>query len=346
MLNLRNLFLPHKKNNYHPHILKPIGLAIVLLLVAAQPLIYNVAAKGHAQVLGYATDINTSSLYSLTNQQRSANGLAGLSYNSQLAQAAQNKAADMFAKNYWAHNSPDGLTPWYFILGAGYQYTTAGENLAEGFSTSAGVMDGWMNSPGHRANILNSAFQDVGFAVVNGNLLGSPTTLVVAEYGARAAAPAPVPPPAAAPTKPATTPPARPALTPATAAQTPPAQEQPASQLDASKPETQTADKATVPSGLNTPTDVKGANVKKVPDISLPVVARAATLQALNWGQRATVFLLSTLLLINLLKHTLVWRDKKRGYKHIWLRAHPVAQTAVLLIAIMATISSSYGVIV
>jgi hypothetical protein len=348
-MKLRNIFLPHKKNNYHPHILKPVGLAVVLALIIIQPLAYNTVTAHRFQVLGYATDVNASSLYSLTNQQRAAAGLPGLSLNSQLTAAAQNKAADMFAKNYWAHNSPDGLTPWYFISGAGYQYSAAGENLAEGFDTSDGVMTGWMNSPGHRANILNSLYKDVGIAVMNGTLLGSPTTLVVAEYGAPLAAAAvpaqTAPPPAAKPQARTASPAPVPTPTPAAAAEAAPAQEQPA----AATPEAATSPskKASVAAGTSSPTDVKGVNVKKNgPDIPLPVIARAATLQALNWGQRTTVFLLSVLLLVNILKHTMIWRSQKRGYKHIWLRAHPVAQTAVLLIAIMVTISSSYGVII
>jgi hypothetical protein len=338
-MKIRNLFWPHKKNNYHPHILKPMGLALFVVLIIIQPLAYNVVTAHRFQVLGYATDVNASSLYSLTNQQRTAAGLPGLALNSQLTAAAQNKAADMFAKNYWAHNSPDGLTPWYFINGAGYQYSAAGENLAEGFDTSDGVMTGWMNSPGHRANILNSVYKDVGFAVVNGTLLGSATTLVVAEYGAPlvAVAPAPATPPAAA--KPQASPAA---AVPATA---PTIETPPATQPVAATP-VKSSDKASDTANM-TATDVKGLNIKKDgSDIPLPVIAKAATLQALNWGQRVTVFLLSTLLLINLLKHTLIWRNQKRGYRHIWLRAHPVAQTAVLLIAIIATITSSYGVIV
>ena len=94
----------------------------------------------------------------------------------------------MLLKNYWAHNSPDGKTPWEFIKEAGYSYVYAGENMARGFNTSLDVTNAWMASPTHRANMLSSNYSDVGFAVVTGNLSGEETVLVVEEFGNRALA--------------------------------------------------------------------------------------------------------------------------------------------------------------
>jgi uncharacterized protein YkwD len=335
-MKIKNWLLPHPKNNYHPYLLRPLGLLLVLLVVALQPLAYNATAAHRFKVLGYASDISASSLYDLTNQQRAAAGLPALSPNSLLVQAAENKAADMFADNYWAHTAPDGLTPWYFISSAGYTYVAAGENLAKDFSTSNGVMSAWMGSSEHRANILSGAYKDMGIAVENGNLLGSPTTLVVAMYGARSA-PAPAPAPAVHSTPP-------PAATSSTSppAETPPATETAtvvpeATQTDKTtqtKPKTQTASKASA-SGDSIHPEVKG----------LSVFAKMADINSLNWGQQATIFLLSTLLLVNLLKHTLVWRAQKRGRRNVWLRAHPVAQMSLLVIAILFTAFASYGVV-
>lgn len=146
-----------------------------------------------------AQAIGASELITLTNIQRSRSGLQPLAYNGRLASSAYAKAQDMLAKGYWAHTSPDGLSPWTFVSAAGYAYVTVGENLARDFSTDAGVMAGWMGSAGHRANILKPEYRDIGVAVVNGSLGGSPTTLVVAHYGATASAPAPRPAPAPAP---------------------------------------------------------------------------------------------------------------------------------------------------
>lgn len=148
-----------------------------------------------------AEAISAGTLISLTNNQRVQAGLVPLSYNGSLASSAYAKAQDMLAKGYWAHTSPDGLSPWTFVSSAGYNYVVVGENLAKDFSSDAGVMAAWMASPGHRANVLKPEFRDVGIAVVSGSLSGSPTTLVVAHYGARSvqSAPAPAPKPASAP---------------------------------------------------------------------------------------------------------------------------------------------------
>ena len=136
-------------------------------------------------VLGYATDIHVEKLIAATNAKRQAAGLAPLSLDAELSEAARKKAADMFAKNYWAHNSPTGRTPWEFVSGAGYSYTVAGENLAKNFSDSQSVVDAWMASSTHRDNLMKVGYRDIGFAVVNGILNGEETTLVVQMFGSR-----------------------------------------------------------------------------------------------------------------------------------------------------------------
>ena len=154
----------------------------------------------HRDVLGYATDMSVQTLLDDTNTQRTDNNVKELSLNSKLTAAAQNKANDMAARDYWSHNTPDGKTPWTFITAAGYNYQTAGENLAYGFATATDTVTGWMNSPEHRANILNASFHDVGFGFVNiANYQDSgPETLVVAMYGTLASTPStPVPAPVA-----------------------------------------------------------------------------------------------------------------------------------------------------
>lgn len=160
--------------------------AIVVLGVAANSWLSQL----HRSVLGYATDMSIQELLDGTNAQRAANGDTALNINGELDQAAQTKANDMAARNYWSHNTPDGQTPWTFITAAGYDYQTAGENLAYGFDTSSDTITGWMNSPEHRANILNTSYKDVGFGIVNiANYQNSgPETLVVAMYGSPAGA--------------------------------------------------------------------------------------------------------------------------------------------------------------
>jgi hypothetical protein len=91
----------------------------------------------------------------------------------------------MVNNNYWSHDSPAGETPWQFIVASGYQYNEAGENLAYGFSSADSVLDAWMHSPEHRANVLDNDYSEVGFGVAQSpNFTGhGPETIVVAMYG-------------------------------------------------------------------------------------------------------------------------------------------------------------------
>jgi hypothetical protein len=193
-----HLFIPQHTNNHRAKALHVDALLVYVLMFALFNLGIRAAHKVAPSVLGYATDINVQQLLAGTNAKRQEAGLGPLTFNSTLSVAAANKATDMFAKNYWAHNSPIGSTPWDFITGAGYHYTVAGENLAKNFSNSGGVVDAWMASPSHRANLLKSGYRDVGFAVVNGTLNGEETTLVVQMFGTtpgEVAQAAPTPPP-------------------------------------------------------------------------------------------------------------------------------------------------------
>lgn len=182
---LRHLFVPYDTNNHRAKVLHIDALLTYILVFALLNLGLKVANRTIPDVLGYATDIHVEQLLADTNAQRTAAGLSALTLNSELSSAAAAKAADMFAKNYWAHNSPTGETPWDFIIGSGYHYTVAGENLAKNFSDSQSVVNAWMASPTHRANMVKPSYKEVGFAVVNGTLNGEETTLVVQMFGAQ-----------------------------------------------------------------------------------------------------------------------------------------------------------------
>lgn len=137
------------------------------------------------QVLGDKTNLSASTLLVDTNNYRVQNNESSLTLNNDLMVAAQTKANDMVARDYWSHDTPNGIPPWTFITNAGYLYQSAGENLAYGFISSQAVLSAWMNSTEHRDNILNSSFQNVGFGIAySSNYQGQgPETLVVAEYG-------------------------------------------------------------------------------------------------------------------------------------------------------------------
>ncbi|MDP3998058.1 MAG: CAP domain-containing protein [bacterium] len=182
---LKHLFTPHHTNNHRPKLLHPQAFVFyIAFFLLLQALFINLRTIA-PNILGFATDINVEQLLSFTNQKRVAAGLEPLTLDPQLSQAAAGKAQDMFGKDYWAHNSPDDLTPWVFIKNAGYDYFYAGENLAKNFPNSQGVVDAWMASPGHRTNLLKPEYRDIGFAVVNGKIGGEETTLVVQMFGSK-----------------------------------------------------------------------------------------------------------------------------------------------------------------
>ncbi|MFE0172182.1 sigma-70 family RNA polymerase sigma factor [Streptomyces sp. NPDC059002] len=105
----------------------------------------------------------------LVNTERSKAGCGPVRSNAELASAAQKHSADMAARDYFDHTSPDGTDPGDRITAAGYRWSTYGENIARGQQTPASVMDSWMNSPGHRANILNCDFKELGVGIHNGS---------------------------------------------------------------------------------------------------------------------------------------------------------------------------------
>jgi hypothetical protein len=210
----------HYVKVYAPYLPLIISLILNLFLTIWQPM--------HGNTLAYATEMSIGSLLQSTNSQRSSNGKGTLALNQQLVNAAQAKANDMIARDYWSHNTPDGQEPWVFIDNAGYKYLKAGENLAYGFDTSSNTVTGWMNSPSHQANMLDGAFTEVGFGFANGasyNNSGQ-ETVVVAMYGKPQTlgattqpappppAPTPAPKPTPAPTPPVSTPAPTPAPTP------------------------------------------------------------------------------------------------------------------------------------
>jgi uncharacterized protein YkwD len=186
--HLKHVLVPHKGNHFRPHLVRLHGITVVLVLAVFMQLAYGFVSSGRMEVLGRVSSISASDLLGDTNKARAQSSLPALKVNTVLSSAAFSKAKDMFTNNYWAHVSPSGVTPWKWLGDAGYNYDVAGENLAKNYPTAQATIDAWMASPTHRANMLNSTYRDIGFAVVDGTLDGRPTTLVVAYYGTPAAA--------------------------------------------------------------------------------------------------------------------------------------------------------------
>jgi hypothetical protein len=275
-------------------------------------------------VLSYATNTSISGLLQETNQQRIAGGLGSLALNAKLNSAAQAKANDMAARDYWSHNTPEGNPPWVFFDAAGYDYKSAGENLAYGFDNSTETVAGWMNSPGHKANVMNTGYVDVGFGIANADdYQGTgPETIVVAMYGSPvvvAAAPAPAP----APTKPVATP--TPTPTPAATEPSAPTQE-----INATP----------APSPQQTQNTV-------TPVVASRKVARIQLLSgnAASWSGFAVSAIATVAIAIFFLRHGLLLRRvlvKSEAFIH----HHPFLDIALVAIATIAVVlAQSDGII-
>ncbi len=130
-----------------------------------------------------ASGITPAAVIELTNHARITNGLGTLTENTKLSQAAREKAEDMIKNDYFAHTSPAGLDPWYWVKKAGYAYKAAGENLAINYTDATAQESAWMKSKTHRANILNTNYRETGVAVVEGKINGQKSIVTVQLFG-------------------------------------------------------------------------------------------------------------------------------------------------------------------
>ncbi len=140
-------------------------------LKAANPHIANPNLIYPGQVINIPTTDSSVSSYErevvrLVNAERVKRGLSELTYDWQLSRVARYKSQDMRDNNYFSHTSPTYGSPFQMMKNFGISYRTAGENIAKGQATPAAVVNAWMNSSGHRANILNSSFTHIGVGYV------------------------------------------------------------------------------------------------------------------------------------------------------------------------------------
>ena len=141
---------------------------------AANPHIANPDLIYPGQVLTIPSDDNEAKSFEaevvrLVNIERKKAGLSELKHNWELSRVARYKSEDMRDKGYFSHTSPTYGSPFQMMKSFGISYRTAGENIAKGQTTPAAVVKGWMNSSGHRANILNSSFTEIGVGYASGN---------------------------------------------------------------------------------------------------------------------------------------------------------------------------------
>ena len=166
----------------------PVLLALRLVLfVSDVPLTLAAGATAETTYNQEENRYSPEEFLRLTNEARLSMDRPTLVLNEQLNQAAMAKAQDMVAKGYWDHFRPtDHKAPWAFVHEAGYQYTVAGENLARGYQTPAGITQAWLNSPSHLANILSRKYAEVGYAcIVSFDASGKEVLLTVEMFGSR-----------------------------------------------------------------------------------------------------------------------------------------------------------------
>lgn len=175
-------FVPCQENQYRPDFLDSDFLIYFVILLLALKLAFVPVLTLFSKTSFFA-EISKVLLIEMTNKQRQSFGLPALKENPQLEESALLKAEDILNFDYFSHNSPQGKTPWYWIKGAGYDYAIAGENLGIGFLDSEEIYNAWNNSPSHKANLLNSQFEEIGIAVLEGNFDGNKTIVVVQHFG-------------------------------------------------------------------------------------------------------------------------------------------------------------------
>ncbi|MBI4084983.1 MAG: CAP domain-containing protein [Candidatus Liptonbacteria bacterium] len=183
---LKKYFIPHEENDHQPHILRSESVLFIAIILAGFEVIF---------LLNAFTVLPGPNLFGLivpgvvvdeTNTNRGIYSLIPLKPNALLERAALEKVRDMAQKGYFAHTSPDGVTPWYWLEKAGYDFSYAGENLAVNFIDSSDVVNAWMNSPSHKENILNGHFTEIGVATAMGTYKGHDANFIVQFFGAPA----------------------------------------------------------------------------------------------------------------------------------------------------------------
>jgi uncharacterized protein YkwD len=143
-----------------------ISILLLLFLVSAS----SVRAMSNSEVV------------SSINNSRTGNSLSALGNSSALNAAAAQKLSDMQQYKYWGHNNPTTGTSWFTFIRNNGCSGYAAENLARGYNDAGSAVSGWLNSPGHRANMLNSMYNNVGIAIGTVNYNEGASTIIVSVY--------------------------------------------------------------------------------------------------------------------------------------------------------------------
>ncbi|MEI6280577.1 MAG: CAP domain-containing protein [bacterium] len=180
---LKKYLIPYYINDHRPYILRDYGARnVIVILVFCEIFTFLIPIFAHINMTGGMAAVLPAVLSNLTNTERESQSLNTLAVNQFLNKAAELKAQDMATNGYFAHTSPDGKNPWYWLKKVGYKYQYAGENLAINFVDSRDVADAWMQSPTHRANIVKGNYTEMGTGIATGMYEGHETIFVVQLY--------------------------------------------------------------------------------------------------------------------------------------------------------------------
>ncbi|OGG86178.1 hypothetical protein A2392_01820 [Candidatus Kaiserbacteria bacterium RIFOXYB1_FULL_46_14] len=184
----KKYLVPDQENDFQPHSLQKAAMVGMLILTLITFSLVNLQS-----ILWLASEYLVAAVLPAvvieeTNASRAREQLPTLGRSAELDEAARLKAENMAAEGYFSHWSPEGVSPWHWFEEVGYNYTHAGENLAVHFTDSTAVVEAWLNSPSHRANILNEHYTEMGIGTAAGKFEGYDTVFVVQLFGAPAVA--------------------------------------------------------------------------------------------------------------------------------------------------------------
>lgn len=181
--HFRDFFLPTQRNGNSPLSLSNGAFLIYFLIASFLVVSPSYLKRLQLAVISSPLSFGADEVIELVNKERVSEEMDALKRNAELDGIAAKKVDDMFEKNYFAHISPEKKTPWDFFKEGQYRYTAAGENLAIDFLTPGDANKAFMESPTHKANILNKLYKEVGAAVVEGTFDGRPTIIIAQYFG-------------------------------------------------------------------------------------------------------------------------------------------------------------------
>ena len=179
----RKFLIPHQENDFKPHALQQAAVVGMMVLILITFTVANLQSVLWTNSNWLVSTILPAVIVADTNEERTDGSLIPLERNVLLDAAATAKAEDMADGEYFAHYSPDGHSPWYWLEVVDYDFVYAGENLAVHFTDSSKVVEAWMASPTHRDNIMNANYREIGIGTARGRYEGYDTIFVVQLFG-------------------------------------------------------------------------------------------------------------------------------------------------------------------